>query len=232
MFNTEKLLGGLLMGSNRRGSLNRLASGGIGLGLLGVAMEAAEHFMNKTRKTQVSAPPPAPPAGDRSTTASPPSVPGSAPPIPPTPPPEPKTYTSPENGVLKSQNSLTDSDAVLLIRAMIAAANADGFIDAKEKRRILKRFQTLDLSELEHTFIAGELSSPANLDQIVSQVESPEIAVQIYAVSLMAIDVDTDTEHRYMDGLARRLDIDNEKQRWIHEKLGISPTDVYKIHTL
>ena len=48
MFNPEKLLGGLIRSSTRgsRGGLGGLMSGGAALGVLGVAMEAVEHYMN------------------------------------------------------------------------------------------------------------------------------------------------------------------------------------------
>ena len=51
MFNPEKLLGGLIRSSTRgsRGRLGGLMSGGAALGVLGVAMEAVEHYMNKSQ---------------------------------------------------------------------------------------------------------------------------------------------------------------------------------------
>ncbi len=222
MFNAEKLLGGLLMGSNRRGSLSRLVSGGVGLGLLGVAMEAAEHFTKKQTSFNPTGPPSAPPAPGRSIPGSPPPIPGAAPPPPPAPPPVPETRPSEKNGSGTAHDSKQEKDAVLLIRAMIAAANADGVIDRRERGRVLKRLKALDLSELEHTFIEAELSSPEGLDQIVSQVDSPETADKVYAASLMALDVDTDAERRYLDGLADRLNIAAERRKWIHEKLGVT----------
>lgn len=224
MFNAEKLLGGLLMGSNRRGSLNRLVSGGVGLGLLGVAMEAAEHFLKKQKADHTDGPPPAPSTDGHAAPASPPPLADSAPPPPPLEPPTIPTHpSSVETGGEKPQGPQTEADAVRLIRAMIAAANADGVIDEQERGRILKRFDALNLSDAEHTFIVGELSSPGSLDQIVSQAVSSETAAQIYSVSLMAIEIDTDAERRYMNDLARRLNIDDEKRKWIHEKLGVSP---------
>jgi hypothetical protein len=48
-FIPEKLLGGLLMGgARRRSGLGNLISSGAALGLAGVAMEAVEHFMEKS----------------------------------------------------------------------------------------------------------------------------------------------------------------------------------------
>ena len=222
MFNPEKLLGGLLMGSGRRGGLNRLVSGSVGLGLLGVAMEAADHFMKKSQAGQTDGQPQAPPASGQMAPSTPPPVPEA---IPPPPPPEPPTMPDPTasfgKGAEKQQDTKTRSDATLLIRAMIAAANADSVIDEQERSRILNKFESMDLSEEEHTFIVKELLSPGRLDQIVNQVDSPETAIQVYSVSLMALEVDTDAEQSYMDALAHRLNISDEKRNLIHENLGV-----------
>lgn len=100
------------------------------------------------------------------------------------------------------------ADAVLLIRAMIAAANADGVIDKAERDAILGQLQLADLSTEEHAFITNELLAPANLEAIVNRVDSAALARQVYTVSLMAIEVDTDAERSYMQNLAGRLGLD------------------------
>ena len=110
-------------------------------------------------------------------------------------------------------------EAVLLIRAMVAAANADGVIDQTERNNILKRLQTVDLSPEEHGFIVQELLAPADLETIVGGVTSPEMAGQVYTVSLMAIDVDTEQERRYMSTLASRLGLDDSTVEQIHRSL-------------
>ena len=219
MFNPEKLLGGLIRSSTRgsRGGLGGLVSGGAALGVLGVAMEAVEHFMNRPQGANV--PPRAP--------GVPPPMPGSAPPSPPVmsgpssaPPPPPmpgRPVSAPLPPVVAEP--VGNSEAVLLIRAMIAAANADGVIDQAERNNILERLQTVDLSPEEHTFIVQELLSPAELETIVGGVSQPELARQIYTVSLMAIEVDTEKERQYMETLASRLGLDESTVEKIHRSL-------------
>ena len=206
MFNAEKLLGGLIRSSTRgsRGGLGGLVSGGVALGALGVAMEAVEHFMNKPQGT--GAPAQAP--------GGPPPAPGSAPPPPPTsgapsaaPPPPPMPGPSVPTAPPPAESE-DNADAVLLIRAMIAAANADGVIDESEREAILGRLRTVDLSPEEQAFITQELFSPADLETIVERVNSVALGRQVYAVSLMAIEVDTEKERQYMDTLANRLGLD------------------------
>ncbi|MGD9233499.1 MAG: DUF533 domain-containing protein [Desulfobacterales bacterium] len=225
MFNPEKLLGGLLMGgSRRRSGLGSLLSSGAALGLAGVAMEAVEHFMNQSKppasgssssepppiQTSASSPPPAPGV------ATPPLPPGVSAAAPPPPPPPPASFGSESVDLTE-----TGQQAVLLIRAMIAAANADGVIDEEERNRILKKLETMDLSDQEHSFIVKELLSPAELEDIVAQIKSPEMAKMVYTVSLLAIEIDTDAERAYMKTLARQLSLNESDLNDIYRTLGI-----------
>ena len=104
---------------------------------------------------------------------------------------------------------------------MIAAANADGVIDGEERNRILGKLETLGLSDQEHSFIVKELLSPAGMESIVTNVKSMEMAKQVYTVSLLAIEVDTDAERIYMNTLAQRLGLDESDLNEIHQKLEI-----------
>ncbi len=219
MFNPEKLLGGFIRSSTRgsRGGLGGLMSGGAALGVLGVAMEAVEHYMNKS---QGAGPLP-------QTPGTPPPMPGSAPPSPPVmrrassaPPPPPmpgKPASVPPPPV--ADDPTGNPEAVILIQAMIAAANADGVIDQAERDNILKRLQAVDLSPEEHAFVVQELLSPADLETIVGNVNRPELARQVYTVSLMAIEVDTEKERQYMNTLASRLGLDESTVEQIRRSL-------------
>ena len=219
MFNPEKLLGGLIRSSTRgsRGGLGGLMSGGAALGVLGVAMEAVEHYMNKS---QGAGPLP-------QTPGTPPPMPGSAPPSPPVmerasaappPPPMPGKPASVAPPPV-ADDPAGNPEAVILIQAMIAAANADGVIDQAERDNILKRLQAVDLSPEEHAFVVQELLSPADLETIVGNVNRPELARQVYTVSLMAIEVDTEKERQYMSTLASRLGLDESTVEQIQRSL-------------
>ena len=225
MFNPEKLLGGLLMGgSRRRSGLGGLISSGAALGFAGVAMEAVEHFMNKPKTSASKIPPSVPPPIQTSAPSQPSKAPGASTPPPPpdatvaAPPPPPPSASVGSESVDATE---AGQDAVLLIRAMIAAANADGVIDEEENNRILKKLETVDLSDQEHSFIVKELLSPTGLEDIVAQVKSPEMAKMIYTVSLLAIEVDTDAEHAYMKTLAQQLSLNESDLNDIYQKLKI-----------
>ncbi|MDH3575783.1 MAG: tellurite resistance TerB family protein, partial [Desulfobacteraceae bacterium] len=77
------------------------------------------------------------------------------------------------------------------------------------------------LSDQEHSFIVKELLSPAGLEDIVSQVKSPEMAKMVYTVSLLAIEVDTDAERAYMKTLAQQLSLNESDLNDIYRTLKI-----------
>jgi uncharacterized membrane protein YebE (DUF533 family) len=225
MFNPEKLLGGLLMGgSRRRSGLGSLLSSGAALGLAGVAMEAVEHFMDKSKTSTSGLPPSGPPPIQTSVSSGPPPAPGVATPHPPpgatvaAPPPPPPSASIGSESIDAGKAS---QESILLIRAMIAAANADGVIDGEERSRILKKLETVDLSDQEHSFIVKELLSPAGLEDIVAQVKSSEMAKMVYTVSLLAIEVDTDAERNYMNTLAQQLSLNESDLNDIYRTLKI-----------
>ena len=136
----------------------------------------------------------------------------------PRPPPPPPSASF---GSASVDAEKTGQEAVLLIRAMIAAANADGVIDEEERNRILKKLETMDLSDQEHSFIVKELLSPAGLEDIVAQIKSPEMAKMVYTVSLLAIEIDTDAERAYMKILARQLSLNESDLNDIYRTLKI-----------
>ena len=74
-----------------------------------------------------------------------------------------------------------------LVRAMIAAAKADGQIDAEEKERIFQRLESMPLSSEEKAFVFDELGSPLDIDAVVARADTPEHASEIYAASLVAM---------------------------------------------
>ena len=57
-------------------------------------------------------------------------------------------------------------------------------------------------------FWRQEMQKPIDSDAIARQATSPELAVQVYAASLLAIEVDTAAERAYLRDLAARLGLD------------------------
>lgn len=129
------------------------------------------------------------------------------------PPPGP---FMPEPGNEEAQDALGRA----LVRAMIAAAKADGRIDVEEKERIFGRLEDMNLSAQEKAFVFDELSTPLDMEAVVRSADTPEHAAEIYAASLVAIDVDTATERAYLESLANRLGLPDALVAEIHAAAG------------
>jgi uncharacterized membrane protein YebE (DUF533 family) len=96
-----------------------------------------------------------------------------------------------------------------LLRAMIAAAKADGTIDAQEQARIFAEMDKMALSSEDKAFVMDELRSNLDVDAVARAATTPEQAAQIYAASLLAITVDSAAERGYLAMLAARLKLDD-----------------------
>lgn len=103
-----------------------------------------------------------------------------------------------------------------MVRAMIAAAKADGRVDADEKEAIFRRLETMPLSADEKAFVFDELAGPLDLDRIVASADTPEHAAEIYTASLVAMRPDTPAETAYLEVLASRLGLDPALVAEIH----------------
>jgi uncharacterized membrane protein YebE (DUF533 family) len=101
----------------------------------------------------------------------------------------------------------SDATAQLVLRAMIAAAKADGHVDDKERARLTGEMGQA-IGDEASAFIDAELANPASIEGLAAQATTPELATQVYAASLVAIDPDTDVERSYLATLAARLGID------------------------
>ena len=226
MIDPGKILGGLLGSSGALGNLGGLGNLGalgkgslpgkaaVGMGFLGVAMAAFEHFAEQRTQAPgnlphaggagASFPPPAPSSRGVSVPPAPGSVP---PPVPGMPPAAPTAAPA-------------QADPVLLIRAMIAAANADGVLDDTERMRIFGQIEGVGLTEEEKDFLSAEFDHPRSLQEIAASVSSPVVAAQIFTVSLLAVDVDTPAEQEYLTALRQTLGLEEGQARSIARRLG------------
>jgi uncharacterized membrane protein YebE (DUF533 family) len=103
--------------------------------------------------------------------------------------------------------ALDDTRALLLIRSMIAAANADGQITPDERQQIASKLLQAGAGPDERKLFERELSNPRSVDQIVGEVKDRETAEQVYLASRIAMNPDTAAERAYLDFLAARLNI-------------------------
>ena len=177
--------------------IGRSATGALGMGALGVAMAAFEHFA-QNRGTPAAASGSVPTLPDGASMPPLPSGEGGAQVLPPLPP----LPVAPE---AQPSASETAGEAALMIHAMVAAANADHRLDADDRGRIERALVKADLSEETRLFLRRELEHPWSLAQLVESANTPELARDVYLASLMAIDIDQDAERNYLAPLGERL---------------------------
>jgi uncharacterized membrane protein YebE (DUF533 family) len=225
MFNPEALLGQLMgdalsgqLGGRKRkkhrssglGSLLGGSSGGmsgstkakLGLGLLGIAVAAYQHYQQQ--------PGPAAPANPLAgtVTATPPPPPPGAVASPPPPPPAAAT------------NPARTEQALHLLRAMITAAHADGLIDAGERDAILGRAREAGLDADSLQALDAEIRAPFTVEQLVARTPA-NLRAEVYAAAAIAITADTEAERSFLDRLADQLSLDEAARRDVHAQLGL-----------
>ena len=98
-----------------------------------------------------------------------------------------------------------DEFALALIRAMIAAARADGHVDDEEREQIAGKLAMSGLDEDAAEFIKRELASPLDLDTIISAAKTDAQKLELYTASRLTISPDSRAERGYLDLLAGRL---------------------------
>lgn len=111
------------------------------------------------------------------------------------------------------------AEALLLVRAMIAAARADGVIDAEERRAIAERLDGAGLDAAARDQVLAEFQQPIGLAALVAQVADPVAAAQVYAASVIAVGEASPAERDYLDRLAGALALSRQAVRAIEERL-------------
>jgi uncharacterized membrane protein YebE (DUF533 family) len=122
-----------------------------------------------------------------------------------------------------AEKEALEQDAEKIVKAMINAAKADGQIDETEIQRILGKLEKDGLTEEEKRFFKREAEKPMDLDAVIRSAEGrPELAAQLYTASLLAIEVDSEAEKKYMQQLARGLGLDQQVTGHIESFLGMA----------
>jgi uncharacterized membrane protein YebE (DUF533 family) len=118
----------------------------------------------------------------------------------------------PDAGDAQAAGSLS----LLLARAMIAAAKADGQIDTGESQAILNQINSLDLPAEDKAFLFEEYGRPLDIQGLASAVDSPEHGAEVYAASALMVDPPSAAEQIYLDSLARALGLEAGLVQEIH----------------
>jgi uncharacterized membrane protein YebE (DUF533 family) len=109
--------------------------------------------------------------------------------------------------------------SLLLARAMIAAAKADGQIDAQESQTILNQINSLDMLAEDKAFLFEENGRPLDIAGLTSAVGSKEHAAEVYTAPVMMLDPPSMPEQIYPDTPAHELGMETGLADEIHATL-------------
>lgn len=100
--------------------------------------------------------------------------------------------------------------AMRVVQAMIAAAKADGVIDATERDRVFDRVREAGLPQADQDEVLRLLTQPMDIESVVRAVDSRELALEIYTASVFAVAPASRAERAYLDLLAARLGLESD----------------------
>ncbi len=112
-----------------------------------------------------------------------------------------------EESIDKLAEPKAQNRSLVLLKAMIAAANADGHIDYRERTKIDEQISKLGLHSDAAELIRGEVNNPADVTVIAALADSTESAAEIYLASRLVIDIANDKERAYLDELSAALNL-------------------------
>jgi uncharacterized membrane protein YebE (DUF533 family) len=106
---------------------------------------------------------------------------------------------------------------LVLVRAMIGAAKADGHIDATEQRRLFAEVERIGLDAEAKAYVFELLTQDVDIESLARSVTSEEQAAELYLAARLGIDADEPAERAYLDTLASRLDLPGELRARLDE---------------
>ena len=110
---------------------------------------------------------------------------------------------------LRTVNMLTSPEieehSRSMLKAMIAAAKADGHLDERERGLVEAQLSRLDADPAMRRWFEEELRRPLDPAEVARAAASPELAAEMYLASLLMVDETSFMERAYLDELARQL---------------------------
>ncbi|WP_368415189.1 DUF533 domain-containing protein [Falsiroseomonas sp.] len=112
-----------------------------------------------------------------------------------------------------------EAEALLMIRAMIAAAKADGRVDAAERAAIAAQLDAAGLSAEERDFVLADFDRPLTPEALAREARDPMLRARLYAAAFAGAGDITPPERAWLDALATALKLDKAAAAAIEERL-------------
>ena len=92
-----------------------------------------------------------------------------------------------------------------MLKAMIAAAKADGHMDERERDLVEAELHRLEADPALRAWVDAELRRPVEPAEVAAAARGPEMAAEMYLASVLVADDTTTMERAYLDALAAAL---------------------------
>ncbi len=112
-----------------------------------------------------------------------------------------------------------ESHSQAILKALIAAAKADGHVDAREREVIEGEFSRIDAAPEVRQWLHAELEKPLDPAEVARAATTPEMASEMYLASLLAADEQNFMERAYLDELARQLKLDDSLKARLEQQV-------------
>ncbi|HRN76019.1 tellurite resistance TerB family protein [Ottowia sp.] len=133
-------------------------------------------------------------------------------------PPQASTLPAPQTiDRLPAPQASAHSQAIL--QAIVAAAKADGHIDARERGLIEGELARQGLATDVQQWLRAELEKPLDPAEVARAATTPEMAGEMYLASLLVADEQSFMERAYLDELARQLKLEPALQQRLQSQL-------------
>jgi uncharacterized membrane protein YebE (DUF533 family) len=124
-----------------------------------------------------------------------------------------------KNSLQENFNSDDDIHCELILKAMIAAAKADGHVDQQEMDRIEQTLKQAGADHKLQTLLQTELNKPLDPTEVARLANSPQQASEIYLASLIVTDEQNFMEKAYLQELAKQLQLSPEVTFQLEQQL-------------
>ena len=111
------------------------------------------------------------------------------------------------------------AEALLMLRVMIAAAKADGAIDAEERGRIAAQLDGAGLSAKARDAVLADFDKPQSPAALAKQASDPMLAAQLYAAAVVGAGDVAAAERAWLDEFAKALKLDRAASAAIEARL-------------
>ena len=95
-----------------------------------------------------------------------------------------------------------------ILKALVAAAKADGHVDDRERELLETELARLDGDPELQAWLDAELRRPLDPADVAAMADTPELASEMYLASRLMVDQESFMERAYLDELVRRLGLE------------------------